>query len=76
MNSTYLQNHDQLRRMMKMLSQVVVLFLLARASFVQSFCTNSWAVDVHGRREVAKKVALKHGFELRENVSCKFAYNC
>ena len=57
-----------------MLFQVVALFLLARASIVQSFCTNSWAVEVHGGREVAKRVALKHGFELREKVSCKFAY--
>ena len=52
-----------------MLFQVVALFFLARASFVQSFCTNSWAVEVHGGREVAKRVALKHGFELREKVS-------
>ena len=58
-------------RMIKMLFQVVVLFLLARASFVQSFCTNSWAVELRAGREMAKKVALKHGFELREKVSCK-----
>ena len=39
---------------------------------MQSFCTNSWAVEVHGGREMAKKVALKHGFELREKVGCIF----
>ena len=45
-----------------MLFQVVALLLVTRASIVQSFCTNSWAVEVHGGREVAKRVVLKHGF--------------
>ena len=55
-----------------MLFQVVALLLVTRASIVQSFCTNSWAVEVHGGREEAKNVALKHGFDLREQVSCKY----
>ena len=55
-----------------MLFQVVALLLVTRASIVQSFCTNSWAVEVNGGREVAKNVALKHGFELREKVNCKY----
>lgn len=53
---------------MKMLLQVVVFFLLTRAAVVWSSCVNSWAVQIHGGREMAERVALKHGFELREKV--------
>ena len=52
----------------KMLIQICALLLLTQAAIVQSLCINSWAVEVHGGREVAEKVARKYGFELREEV--------
>ena len=53
--------------------QVVALFVLTRAAIVQSVCINSWAVEVHGGTDMAKTVAQKHGFELREKVGWKLA---
>ena len=57
----------------EMLFQVFALLLLTQATIVHSLCTNSWAVEVHGGREVSEKVARKYGFELREEVGCIYS---
>ena len=59
-------------KMEKTLNKLCALLLVttARAAFGEATSyVNRWAVEVHGGWEEAERVALKHGFQLREKVT-------